>query len=282
MIYRCPLCQQTLHTNARGVHCDANHQFDQAKEGYLNLLPVQFKRSKDPGDNKAMTQARRAFLNAGHYAPMRQAMIDALTQALDGEHKAILDVGCGEGYYTHAIADQTADKHWSVHGLDIAKVAVRYAAKWYPQCQFSVASSQRLPFHDNSLDGVVRIYAPCNGEELDRAVKPQGVVVTVTPGPRHLYQLKAGIYQDVRLHETPPETLPNFVLEKEQSLHYTMTLAGEQALTLLQMTPFAWRASDAWRDTLANSDAFECEADFTLRVYRHQGTDSHSEETPKP
>ncbi|OOE93679.1 23S rRNA (guanine(745)-N(1))-methyltransferase [Salinivibrio sp. MA351] len=269
MIYRCPLCQQPLQAKPRGAYCAANHQFDRAKEGYLNLLPVQFKRSKDPGDNKAMTQARRAFLNAGHYAPMRQAMIDALTQALNGEHQTILDVGCGEGYYTHAIADQTAAQQWSIYGLDIAKIAVRYAAKWYPQCQFSVASSQRLPFADNSLDGVVRIYAPCNGDELDRVIKPGGVVVTVTPGPRHLFQLKAGIYDEVRLHETPAEALPGFQLESERSLHYPMTLTGEQALTLLQMTPLAWRASDEWRETLANANGFHCEADFTLRVYRH-------------
>ncbi|MDD1781419.1 23S rRNA (guanine(745)-N(1))-methyltransferase [Enterovibrio sp. ZSDZ35] len=267
MSYLCPLCQEPLSLSARTYKCASNHQFDLAKEGYVNLLPVQHKRSKDPGDNKEMMQARRQFLDGSHYQPMRDAVSDLLKNLLaektDGQ---LLDIGCGEGYYTSYFADEMPQA--KVFGLDISKVMIRYAAKRYTNVDFLVASSQRLPFADNQLDGVVRIYAPCNGDELARTVKDSGVVVTVTPGPRHLYQLKAGIYDEVRLHDVPVEALPGFELETEQTVAYPMTLNSADATTLLQMTPFAWRAPESLWQTLKDAEQFECEADFTLRVYR--------------
>lgn len=265
--YLCPLCQQPLNLSGRTYKCASNHQFDLAKEGYVNLLPVQHKRSKDPGDNKEMMQARRQFLDGGHYQPMRDAVSGLLTSLLaDKTGAELLDIGCGEGYYTSFFAGQLTETE--VYGLDISKVMVRYGAKRYPNVDFLVASSQRLPFADNQLDAVVRIYAPCNGDELARTVKNNGVVVTVTPGPRHLFQLKAGIYDDVRLHDVPVENLPGFALETEQSVAYLMTLNSTDATTLLQMTPFAWRAPESLWQALKDAEQFECEADFTLRVYR--------------
>ncbi|MFD2179346.1 23S rRNA (guanine(745)-N(1))-methyltransferase [Veronia pacifica] len=266
MSYLCPLCSAPLFLQQNSYRCNSNHQFDVAKEGYVNLLPVQHKRSKDPGDNKAMMQARRHFLDAAHYQPMRDAVAELLSEKLVGiGNSQLLDIGCGEGYYTgHFQQTLTETK---VFGLDISKIAIRYAAKRYRNGEFLVASSQRLPFDDNKLDAVVRIYAPCNGEELQRVVKNHGVVVTVTPGPRHLYQLKAGIYDEVRLHDIPVEDIPGFELASEHSVTYDMTLNSEDATTLLQMTPFAWRAPESLWQTLKDSDAFHCEADFTLRVY---------------
>ncbi|MEI8611202.1 23S rRNA (guanine(745)-N(1))-methyltransferase [Enterovibrio sp. Hal110] len=265
--YLCPLCQQSLNLSERTYKCANNHQFDLAKEGYVNLLPVQHKRSKDPGDNKEMMQARRQFLNGGHYQPMRDAVSDLLRDLISKEDsKQLLDIGCGEGYYTSYFDAQMANT--KVIGLDISKIAIRYAAKRYRDCDFLVASSQRLPFADDQLDAVVRIYAPCNGEELQRTVKNGGVVVTVTPGPRHLYQLKEGIYSDVKLHDVAVEDLPGFALEAEHSVAYPMTLNSDDATTLLQMTPFAWRAPETLWQTLRDATSFDCEADFTLRVYR--------------
>ncbi|MGV8301848.1 methyltransferase domain-containing protein, partial [Pseudomonas aeruginosa] len=126
-----------------------------------------------------------------------------------------------------------------VYGLDVAKVAIRYAAKRYPAVSFCVASSHRLPFADAALDAVLRIYAPCKAEELARVVKPGGVVVTVSPGPRHLYQLKEQVYQQVQLHAEQDEQFDGFECERKEALAYTMTLPGAQAANLLQMTPFA-------------------------------------------
>ncbi|WP_299021398.1 23S rRNA (guanine(745)-N(1))-methyltransferase [uncultured Photobacterium sp.] len=269
MSYQCPLCHSALAPQANTWRCENNHQFDQAKEGYVNLMPAHHKGSKNPGDNKEMMQARRLFLNTEHYQPLREAVVQRLAKLLPEQATHLLDIGCGEGYYTSAFT-QLAQAHpeLTVHGLDISKVAVRYAAKRYPDCHFCVASSHRLPFADSQLDGVVRIYAPCKGEELHRAIKTGGVLVTVTPAARHLFQLKELIYDDVRLHDMSPEEIEGFDLIADQQLHYDMALSGEEATALMQMTPFAWKTSQAVWQQLAEATSFLCEADFSIRVYR--------------
>lgn len=216
-------------------------------------------------------QARRLFLDAGHYDPMRQKVIDKLEKHLPEEAEQLLDIGCGEGYYTSGFAAAlTAHPALEVHGLDISKVAVRYAAKRYPTCHFCVASSHRLPFSDHSLDGMVRIYAPCKDEELKRTIKTGGIIVTVTPAARHLYQLKELIYDGVRLHDMAAESIEGFELIDQTQLHYDMVLTGEEATALMQMTPFAWKTSDTIWQQLAASEQFRCEADFAIRVYQRQ------------
>ncbi|MHA2939939.1 23S rRNA (guanine(745)-N(1))-methyltransferase [Vibrio sp. RC27] len=267
MLYQCPLCQTTLKQNSGSYRCEQHHQFDIAKEGYVNLMPVQHKRSKDPGDNKEMMQARRQFLATEHYHPLREAIGILL---LDNQVSSLLDIGCGEGYYTDYFRRQltgTSNQN-SVYGLDISKIAIRYAAKSYPDSHFCVASSQRLPFTDNSLDAVVRIYAPCNEDELTRVVKEKGLIITVTPAAHHLFQLKSRIYKDVRLHDETPECIPNFSLITEQALQYTMSLSGEEACNLLQMTPFAWKASENVKRNLERQSIFECDAHFMIRIYQ--------------
>ncbi len=272
MAYQCPLCQQPLSLNQRTYSCASNHQFDMAKEGYVNLMPAHHKRSKDPGDNKEMMQARRRFLDGGHYNPMREKVSELCKQHLEGTSHQLLDIGCGEGYYTTYIADvlKQQSSQAQTFGLDISKVAIRYAAKRYPNCDFTVASSHRLPFADDSLDAILRIYAPCKAEELNRCVRSGGIVVTVTPAARHLYEFKQHIYQDVRLHEEQPEQIENFTLADEEKVNYMMTLSGEEAFDLLQMTPFAWRASEAYKQELKDAVNVQCEADFMIRVYKKQ------------
>lgn len=237
MSFSCPLCHQPLSREKNSYICPQRHQFDMAKEGYVNLLPVQHKRSRDPGDSAEMIQARRAFLDAGHYQPLRDAIVAQLRERLDEKATAVLDIGCGEGYYTHAFADVLPEI--TTFGLDVSKVAIKAAAKRYPQVTLCVASSHRLPFSDTSMDAIIRIYAPCKAEELARVVKPGGWVITATPGPRHLMELKGLIYNEVHLHAPHAEQLEGFTLQQSDELCYPMRLRGDEAVALLQMTPFA-------------------------------------------
>ena len=266
MSFSCPLCHQPLTQDKNSFVCPQRHQFDVAKEGYVNLLPVQHKRSRDPGDSAEMMQARRAFLDAGHYQPLRDAIVAALSARLASAPATILDIGCGEGYYTHAFADALPQS--ATFGLDVAKVAIRAASRRYPQVTFCVASSHRLPFADASMDAIVRIYAPCKAQELARVVKPGGWTITATPGPRHLMELKGLIYDDVRLHAPHAEQLEGFTLQQSIALGYQMQLNGSEAVALLQMTPFAWRAkADVW-ETLAGKTTFDCQTDFSINIWQ--------------
>ncbi len=134
---------------------------------------------------------------------------------------------------------------------------------------FCVASSQRLPFSDASFDAVVRIYAPCNAEELARVVRPGGWVITATPGPRHLLELKGLIYDEVRLHELKTERCRGSA-EAQQQLAYPMILTGSEAQALLQMTPFAWRAKAEVHATLRQQPTFGCQTDFMIHCWQRE------------
>lgn len=270
MSFCCPLCHAPLTRKEKSYACPQGHQFDMAKEGYVNLLPVQHKRSRDPGDSAEMMQARRAFLDAGHYQPLRDAVAHWLASALSENITAVLDIGCGEGYYTAAFAGVVRDKGAETFGLDVSKSAIRAAARRYPQVTFCVASSHRLPFDDNSMDAIIRIYAPCKGEELARVVKEGGWVVTVTPGPGHLLELKGLIYDDVHLHAPHSEQLAGFSLKHQQSLAYELSLSGEEAIALLQMTPFAWRAKPEVWEALAKQNEFRCQTDFSIHCWQRE------------
>ncbi|AOR65210.1 23S rRNA (guanine(745)-N(1))-methyltransferase [Pectobacterium wasabiae] len=274
MSYQCPLCQLPLERHPRQWTC-GKHSFDCAKEGYVNLLPVQFKRSKQPGDSAEMMQARRNFLEAGHYQPLRDAVAQHIDNIVADDATALLDIGCGEGYYTAEFAHRlTLRRSMTIYGLDVSKAAIQRAAKRYDRVEFCVASSQRLPFPDQSLDAVVKIYAPCNDAELLRTVKVGGWVVTVSPGPRHLFQLKAEVYDEVLLHPSKDEVLAGFQLMDQQVLAYPMQLSGNEAAALLQMTPFAWRATPEVSERLWGTAAFSCETDFIIRLHQRVDIDA--------
>ncbi|WNN42634.1 MULTISPECIES: 23S rRNA (guanine(745)-N(1))-methyltransferase [Winslowiella] len=269
MPYLCPLCQQPLALNERSWRCTNQHQFDCAKEGYVNLLPVQHKRSKQPGDSAEMMQARREFLDAGHYQPLQQQVAALLDSVLPQQAVSLLDIGCGEGYYTEAVSQRLSQRESrQIYGLDVSKVAIRYAAKRYPEISFCVASSHRLPFAAQSLDAVLRIYAPCKASELARVIRQGGYLLTVAPGPRHLLQFKELIYQQVKLHDESEEQPEGFTRVDQQALSYPMTLNGEEAAALLQMTPFAWRARPEVWGQLVGETAFICETDFVLTLWQ--------------
>ncbi|VTR53021.1 Ribosomal RNA large subunit methyltransferase A [Serratia fonticola] len=70
------------------------------------------------------------------------------------------------------------------------------------------------------------------------------------------------------MHAEHDEQLEGFSCELAESLVYPMALPGEQAANLLQMTPFAWRASPEVQQGLLDMATFACETDFAIRLYR--------------
>lgn len=265
-VYRCPICHAALLKNNQSYTCEKNHGFDLAKEGYVNLLPVQFKQSKKPGDNKAMVNARRAFLEQGYYQPLVDKLV-SLYQAYNHGQGNFLDAGCGEGFYTH----QHKTDNNQVFAVDISKEAIKKAAKKYPQAEFSVATLSQLPFADESFQWLLSIYAPILEAEFTRVMAVDGYLLTVTPANKHLFQLKSLIYQAAKEHDVEREPIRNLALIHQEQLTYTMTLAkGEDTLNLLSMTPFAFKASEAVKAEIAAQNNFECQADFLIKLYQKQ------------
>lgn len=262
--YLCPLCTHPLSLTVSTYRCDNNHCFDQAKEGYVNLLPVQHKHSKDPGDNKEMVIARRAFLDNGFYQPLVDT-ITALQHTYAAPNEAVLDAGCGEGFYTH----QHITDHNEVYGVDIAKTAMKIAGKRYKACHFSVGTLSKLPFSDDFFGWIFSIYAPILETEFTRVLQDKGYLLTVTPAENHLIELKSLIYRDAKQHDSSRSPIEKLSLIEEQRLHYPMHFTnGEDITNLLSMTPFAFKATAELLTELKNKTDFTCQADFIIRLYQ--------------
>lgn len=265
----CPLCHTPFQQTANTQICANNHHFDIAKEGYLNLLPVNAKNSKNPGDNKEMMIARRAFLNSNGYLPLAEKVSELISTLLaDKEQAQLLDLGCGEGYYTNLLANSLPG-HFVVNALDISKVAVRYAAKRNKKINFCVASAYDVPLADNSLDLLVRIYAPSSDSELQRLIKQGGYLLTVTPAPRHLFQLREKIYEQVNEHAQENEPPTGFTQVEQINLAYPLQITEAQTLQdLISMTPFSWKFNKQAMAELLSEESWTIECDFNIEVYQ--------------
>ena len=239
-----------------------------AKEGYINLLPAQHKKSKKPGDSRAMMRARHNFLEAGFYQPMAKALATIIDK-----HKAenstmqILDMGCGEGYFSRQIETLCHNsENLNLHGIDIAKNAILAAAKKQPNAHFVVASSKRMPYADLYFDLLLRVYAPSNDAEVNRLLKTNGLLLLVTPGPRHLWQLKEFIYKNIKEHNIDIALPKGFKQIESQTVSYKIQPSQEQRMALLQMTPYAWRATGEIQNKIQHAKELEIETDFILTL----------------
>ncbi len=271
MPYICPVCQAPLvkHLPSQGYYCKNKHHFDLAKEGYLNLLPAQHKKSKEPGDSRAMMRARRHFLEGGFYQPMAKAIVSMIEKhKTEGSTMRILDMGCGEGYYCRQIEalSESRINDFDLHGIDIAKNAILAAAKKQANAHFIVASNKRLPYTNDYFDLVMRIYAPSNDAEVERILKTSGFLLLVTPGPRHLWQLKEFIYKKVNEHDIDINLPKTFKQVDSQRVSYKIQPNQEQRMALLQMTPFAWRVKGDVANNIQRLSKLVIEADFILTL----------------
>ena len=93
----CPVCGNGLVLAEHVYRCCAGHCFDEAKSGYVNLLPPAG--TGHHGDDRLMVRARTAFLNKGYYSPLREAAAE-MSSRFCPDGGVIIDAGCGEGYYT--------------------------------------------------------------------------------------------------------------------------------------------------------------------------------------
>lgn len=274
MPYICPICQSPLiqHVPSKGYYCENKHHFDMAKEGYLNLLPVQHKKSKKPGDSREMMRSRRNFLEAEYYLPMAKAIAAIVDKhSTSTEPFPILDMGCGEGYYSRQLENHCQNfSNLDLHGIDIAKNAIFAASKKQSNARFIVASNKRLPYADHYFDLILRVYAPSNDSEVIRILKPQGMLLTVTPGPRHLWQLKEFIYKKVNEHDINVELPEGFSKIETQRVSYTIKPDQSNRMALLQMTPFAWRAKGEVVNNIQKATGLTIETDFIITLAKKE------------
>lgn len=260
----CPLCGEQLNRQDHTLICPKGHSFDVARQGYVNLLTVQQKHSLAPGDTRQQVLSRRAFLEAGYYAPIAQALVDAAKQY--GADGPILDVGCGEGYYSARLSQALG---LSLTGLDISKEAVRCAAAKYKDAQWLCATAAHIPVADHTAGLLTSLFALTLPEEFHRVLKPGGLYFQVLAAEDHLLGLKSIIYDTVfhRTKDTEPE-LPGFTRLESIPISFDFQVEQEQVNNLFSMTPHLFRISKAGAERLAQTRQLSDRASCVLNVYR--------------
>ncbi|GHC15724.1 23S rRNA (guanine(745)-N(1))-methyltransferase [Kushneria pakistanensis] len=267
----CPLEGEPLSRTDGGWRCPQGHTFDVSRQGHVNLLPVQKKRSLDPGDSKAMIAARRRFLEAGHYQGIAEAVSRrVLSHGLAHESLAILDAGCGEGYYLRALAGVESARRLSLLGLDISKWAVQAAAGRDKRMQWVVGSNAALPVPDQSLDVVLCMFGFPTPAEFARVLKPGGLLLEVEAGPDHLIELREIIYPTLKApRETRQAPAPGFAFDTFDAVRHERSLgSAEQIADLLVMTPHLYRASAEGRAKASALARLDVTVDVQLRSSR--------------
>lgn len=267
---RCPVCAAPLVQVGRVLRCPAAHSFDLAKEGYAYLLPLQKKHTAAPGDDKAMVQARRAFLQAGYYDAFRTALAALCLQYAPAAQPHIVDAGCGEGSYDQTVlaAFAAQGRAPALLGFDLSRDAVRLAAKLVPAAGFAVGGSFCAPVQDGWADVLLNIFSPFAGAEFLRMLRPGGVLLYAVPTARHLLGLKQLLYDTPYENEAKDTRYEGFGFVRAEEVTDTITVPAAHLQALFAMTPYYWKTPAAGAARLAQCESLTTEIGFRFLVYQ--------------
>lgn len=265
----CPVCAGALDLHDRVLRCALGHGFDVARQGYVSLLTG----SRVPGtaDSADMVAAREAFLGAGHYAPLAEAIAGACLPRA----KVVADAGAGTGHYLARALDELPGA--AGVALDISKHAIRRAARAHPRLGAVVADVWRpLPLRDGTIDVLLNVFAPRNGAEFARVLNGDGELVVVTPTSRHLVPLVEwlGLLSvDESKERRMAESLSEHFVEVDRSTHTFQMALGHQAVgAVVGMGPSAWHTDKEvmWRKIIELPEISLVEASFRMSIFKNR------------
>ncbi|VKG58089.1 23S_rRNA m1G745 methyltransferase [Streptococcus pneumoniae] len=243
--FACPICQENLTLLETNFKCCNRHSFDLAKFGYVNLAP-QIKQSANY--NKENFQNRQQILEAGFY----QAILDAVSDLLASSKTTttILDIGCGEGFYSRKLQESHSEK--TFYAFDISKDSVQIAAKSEPNwaVNWFVGDLARLPIKDANMDILLDIFSPANYGEFRRVLSKDGILIKVIPTENHLKEIRQRVQDQLTNKEYSNQDIKehfqeHFTILSSQTASLTETITAEQLQALLSMTPLLFHVDQS-------------------------------------
>lgn len=235
--FACPICQENLTLVETSLKCNNRHSFDLAKFGYVNLAP-QIKQSANY--DKKNFQNRQQILEAGFYQAILEVVSDLLSNSKNA--KTILDIGCGEGFYSRKLQERHPDK--TFYAFDISKDSVQIAAKSEPNwaVNWFVGDLARLPIKDASMDILLDIFSPANYGEFHRVLSKDGILIKVIPTENHLKEIRQKVQDQLTKKDYSNQDIKehfqgHFTILSNQTASLTKTITPDQLQALLSMTP---------------------------------------------
>ena len=272
-IFLCPLCKNRLDQADKKFMCRENHSYDISREGYVNLLLPNMKRSSLPGDSAEMVRSRNRFLSAGYYSSLPGLLVLQIrnyVQTVNSNAFTILDAGCGEGYYLSFIEQRLAEYDIDFYGIDISKPAVKIAAKRNSNISYAVRGLFNMPVYNGSVDCLLNIFAPSPSDEFRRVLAPHGIVIHVHPGEEHLYSLREKLFTRIMPLRKEDRLSESFTPCSTEELKYGFTITGAENLSdLVNMTPYAWKTGrERISRFLEETETLETTAHFIISTYK--------------
>ena len=249
--FACPVCQENLTLLESSLKCNNRHSFDLAKFGYVNLAP-QIKQSANY--DKENFQNRQQILEAGFYQAILEVVSDLLSNSKNA--KTILDIGCGEGFYSRKLQERHPDK--TFYAFDISKDSVQIAAKSEPNwaVNWFVGDLARLPIKDASMDILLDIFSPANYGEFRRVLSKDGILIKVIPTENHLKEIRQKVQDQLTKKDYSNQDIKehfqgHFTILSNQTASLTKTITADQLQSLLSMTPLLFHIDQTkidWSD----------------------------------
>lgn len=243
--FACPICQEKLTLVENSLKCNNRHSFDLAKFGYVNLAP-QIKQSANY--DKENFQNRQQILEAGFYQAILEGVSDLL--ASSKTTTTILDIGCGEGFYSRKLQESHSEK--TFYAFDISKDSVQIAAKSEPNwaVNWFVGDLARLPIKDASMDILLDIFSPANYGEFRRVLSKDGILIKVIPTENHLKEIRQRVQdqltnKDYSNQDIKEHFQEHFTILSSQITSLTKHITAEQLQALLSMTPLLFHVDQS-------------------------------------
>ena len=243
--FACPICQENLTLVESSLKCENRHSFDLAKFGYVNLTP-QIKQSANY--DKENFQNRQQILEAGFYQAILETVSDLLSNSKNA--KTILDIGCGEGFYSRKLQERHPDK--TFYAFDISKDSVQIASKSEPNwaVNWFVGDLARLPIKDASMDILLDIFSPANYGEFRRVLSKDGILIKVIPTKNHLKEIRQKVQDQLTNKDYSNQDIKNhfqehFTILSSQTASLTKTITADQLQALLSMTPLLFHVDQS-------------------------------------
>ena len=243
--FACPICQENLTLVETSLKCDNSHSFDLAKFGYVNLAP-QIKQSANY--DKENFQNRQQILEAGFYQAILEGISDLL--ATKPSAKTVLDIGCGEGFYSRKLQESHPDK--TFYAFDISKDSIQIATKSEPNwaVNWFVGDLARLPIKDASMDILLDIFSPANYGEFRRVLSQNGILIKVVPTENHLKEIRQMVQDQLTKKDYSNQDIKehfqeHFSIQSSQIASLTKPITAEQRQALLSMTPLLFHVDQS-------------------------------------
>jgi len=267
MIYKCPVCNEGMKIEDKRIVCENNHSFDQAKQGYFNLL-LNSSSTKIQGDSHEMLMARKDIFLKGFYQVVSDEL-NKIVKKVINDKDVLLDIGSGVGYYLNRLEKYIGENNNFI-GIDISKDGIKSSMKGAKNTQYIVGSNSKLPLLNDSIDVITNVFSPLYENECIRVLKNNGYLILVHPNQDHLMELKRVIYHDIilKIEERNALVEKEFIKLESTDVKYNVLLNNEDLRSILLMTPHFWKCTTEGKNRLYNLDELNVGINVRIDVYK--------------